>query len=113
MATRGFGRVSRPVPPLSADGLVGDIARLHGLTPQEVRILERAADGRASKEVAFDLQISRRTVDYYWSRIFAKLGCRSQLEVMALMLSEAAKRLDLPALGDAGPGMDPARRRSP
>jgi DNA-binding CsgD family transcriptional regulator len=62
------------------------------LSPRETQILFAAAVGQSTKETAADLGISHKTVEYFWSRIFKKLRCRSQIEVMAILLSDACER---------------------
>jgi DNA-binding CsgD family transcriptional regulator len=63
------------------------------LSPRETQVLFAAAVGQSTKETAADLGISHKTVEYFWSRIFNKLHCRSQMEVMAILLSDACERL--------------------
>ena len=62
-----------------------------GLSPRECEVLALAARGRCNKEIASTLSISTKTVDYFWKRIFKKLGCGSHVEVMALLLDYACK----------------------
>lgn len=76
------------------NAIVAAVVRTYRLSPQEARILQAVSRGQTSNEVAFDLGISRRTVDYYWRQIFNKLSCRSQLEVMALLLRRATGAAD-------------------
>jgi DNA-binding NarL/FixJ family response regulator len=44
-----------------------------GLTGQEVKVLERLADGQSNKEIARDLGLSPNTVKTHLANLFAKL----------------------------------------
>src|SRR6478672_12500744 len=65
------------------------VAEEFGLTKRERQVLRHAASGRSIKEIAFQVGVSSRAIEYFWRRIFAKLGCNSQLRVMALLLRRA------------------------
>jgi pimeloyl-ACP methyl ester carboxylesterase/DNA-binding CsgD family transcriptional regulator len=49
-----------------------------GLTDREVEILRAVAEGRRSKEVAFALGISVRTVNHHIDHIYEKVGIRNR-----------------------------------
>ncbi len=51
------------------------------LTPTERRVAELAARGRANKEIATELVVSVKTVEFHLSRTYAKLGIRSRAEL--------------------------------
>ena len=57
---------------------------LAALTPREREIAELIVEGKSSKAIARDLDISDRTVDAHRGRILAKFGVRTALELMAL-----------------------------
>jgi len=58
----------------------------HGLSPQQVSLLNFAATGRARKESAALTGCSLKTVEEHWRRIFRKTGCTSDLQVVANLL---------------------------
>ena len=53
-----------------------------GLTPREMQILERLAQGMVPKEVAFDLSLSYETVRDYLKGVYLKLHVRSRTEAV-------------------------------
>ncbi|MEW1866930.1 helix-turn-helix transcriptional regulator [Streptomyces caelestis] len=60
----------------------GELSRL---TPQQLRIARRVAEGATNREVALSLSVSTRTVDYHLRNIFATLGVRSRVELVRLV----------------------------
>ncbi|MFW0795763.1 LuxR C-terminal-related transcriptional regulator [Gordonia sp. CPCC 205515] len=54
------------------------------LTPQEESVTALVARGLSNREVAAELFISPKTVQYHLTRIYAKLGVRSRSELAAL-----------------------------
>ena len=53
------------------------------LTPQEDAVTRLVAQGMSNKEVAAELFLSSKTVQYHLTRIYAKLGIRSRTELAA------------------------------
>jgi DNA-binding CsgD family transcriptional regulator len=53
------------------------------LTPTEVKIARLVAGGRSNPDIAADLFLSRNTVQTHVSRILAKLGARSRVDITA------------------------------
>ena len=71
---------------LQAGGLTPrrDGARLDELTPQERSVVDLVLMGRTNREVASQLFISVKTVQYHLTRVYARLGVRSRVELIAL-----------------------------
>lgn len=53
------------------------------LTPQETAVAELVAGGSTNKEVASQLFIAEKTVQYHLTRIYTKFGIRSRSELAA------------------------------
>ncbi|WP_109048173.1 response regulator transcription factor [Azospirillum sp. TSA6c] len=57
------------------------IKRLSQLTSREADVLGGLADGKNTKSIAFDMNISPKTVEIHRSRIMKKLDCDSLFEL--------------------------------
>ncbi|GAA1271143.1 LuxR family transcriptional regulator [Planotetraspora silvatica] len=52
-----------------------------GLTPSERRVIALVADGLSNPQIAEELHYSRKTVEVYLTRVYAKTGLRSRVEL--------------------------------
>ncbi|MEV4752342.1 LuxR C-terminal-related transcriptional regulator [Streptosporangium sp. NPDC049248] len=65
-------------------------AVLDTLTPQELRIAGLVADGLSSKQIAAQLFLSPRTVEYHLYKIYPKLGISSRTDLARLVVLQKA-----------------------
>lgn len=64
-------------------------ARLASLSPQQLRVLQRVAEGRLNKQIADELGIQERTVKAHLTVVFEKLGVRNRTQA-GVLLSQLA-----------------------
>ncbi|RZL64915.1 MAG: response regulator transcription factor [Variovorax sp.] len=57
------------------------------LSAREVQVLEKLRHGKTTKEIAFDLGLSSRTVDVHRANIKRKLGLKSGAELIAFAIT--------------------------
>jgi two-component system nitrate/nitrite response regulator NarL len=58
------------------------VQRLERLTPREIEILQRMADGGSTEQIAVELGMSRNTLRTHVQNILTKLGVHSKLEAL-------------------------------
>ncbi len=69
------------------DAEIGDIrSRLEQLTARERQVLEGLVAGQANKAIAYDLEISPRTVEVYRANVMTKMKARSLSELVRMRL---------------------------
>jgi ATP/maltotriose-dependent transcriptional regulator MalT len=84
---RATGETSRPRTPEARDQL----------TPQELQIVQLAAQGRSNREIGQMLYLSHRTVSSHLYRVFPKLGITSRTELRAALSAASPIRQQPPA----------------
>lgn len=73
--------------PLIASKLLRQVQRdttLVELTPREHEVLHHLAQGFANKQIAYQLNITERTVKFHLNSIFQKLGAHNRTEAVAI-----------------------------
>lgn len=52
----------------------------HPITAKQMIVLKRLAVGETPKEVAFELKVSLKTIEYHWAQIKSRLGLKTYVE---------------------------------
>jgi DNA-binding CsgD family transcriptional regulator len=93
-AYEGFQRIGAPAwaeraaAELRATGETArkrDVSTLDELTPQELQIARLVAEGGRNREIAGQLFLSPKTVEYHLRKVFQKLGIASRTELAGLV----------------------------
>jgi two-component system response regulator FixJ len=74
--------------------------RIESLSKRERQVFERVAVGQANKVIAYDLNVSERTVEVHRSEVMKKMGART-LAMLVRMHLEAERPLFEPVVSSA------------
>ena len=66
-----------------------DPSTIDQLTPQELQIAGLVAAGLTNRQIAGQLYLSPRTIDYHLHKVFIKLGLASRIELVRIDLPRA------------------------
>ena len=55
------------------------MTHLSDLTQRELQILQLVIAGKTNKAIAYEIQISEKTVEFHLDNVYSKLGTRSRL----------------------------------
>jgi DNA-binding NarL/FixJ family response regulator len=58
----------------------------HPLSPRELQVLSLAAKGFTNREIAYQLGLSDRTIQFYLNSVFNKTGSASRTEAAVLAI---------------------------
>lgn len=64
-----------------------EISKRSTLTPREMDVLRLVGEGQSSKTISENLAISKKTVEFHRSRLFAKLGVHTAVELVSYAFS--------------------------
>lgn len=62
------------------------LERLATLTDRENQVMEMVVAGNANKVIAFDLEVSQRTVEIHRANVMQKMGCRSLAQLVRMVM---------------------------
>jgi DNA-binding CsgD family transcriptional regulator len=71
-----------------------DASTIDDLTPQELRIAQLVAAGASNRDVAAQIFVSPKTVEYHLRKVFMKLGIASRVELSRMPLGAADQGRD-------------------
>lgn len=61
--------------------------RIDALTPRESEVMELMVEGKANKAIAFDLDISQRTVEIHRARVMDKMDAKSLAQLVRKVMA--------------------------
>ena len=70
------------------------------LTPREYEVLQGMMDGLRNKQIAYDMEISIRTVELHRVHVMEKLSAKSLSDVLKIAIASGFSYVDVPAITD-------------
>lgn len=70
----------------------GNILVSHRLTPQQIRVMQLVALGKANKQIAFEMGLSINTVRSHMCKIRSRLGVHNRTEVAIAFVNGSSVR---------------------
>ena len=67
------------------------MANLQDLTARELEILQLVVDGKTNKEIANEVFICKRTVEFHLYNIYTKLGIRTRMRAGLWALQQGVR----------------------
>lgn len=70
------------------------------LTPREYEVLQGMMDGLRNKQIAYDMEISIRTVELHRVHVMEKLSAKSLSDVLKIAIASGFSYVDVPTITD-------------
>ena len=70
------------------------MSSLTDLTPRELEILQLVVAGKTNKEIAHEVLISKKTVEFHLGHIYTKVGVRTRLMVGIWALQRGINKVE-------------------
>ncbi len=61
---------------------------MEALTPSELRVARRAAEGRSNREIACELYVTLKAIEGHLARAYAKLGIEGRSQLARALAAE-------------------------
>jgi two-component system nitrate/nitrite response regulator NarL len=92
----------------SCEGI--EAGKIEQLSPRELQVAERAAQGESNKQIADQLGLSQHTVKNYLFHVFEKLGVSNRFELLFLLFKECngqtTERAGMTQAAEPGPSIE-------
>lgn len=62
--------------------------RIAGLTPREREVMDLVASGKTNKNIAFDLKLSQKTVEFHRANVMKKMGVETVVDLVRLLIDK-------------------------